>query len=322
MLVLNFSIFRAKQEEQMSAKKVMFVSNVRIHDRISDSVGKTAEISPGTKQSEDKKVVVNGISMVEQEVLPPASENGDSAMSSLRSYPPNHRYHNCTESDNEDELECEEEIDVDDYDEEKNATESADDVYDASNMEEDSPITYQKQTPGSFSSMESRTKCSTPFLAMKNLDSLLVEKLTQLKSVNPKNEQEQAVDASLSSWLVSSQKTPARKAAAAQSSASSHGSNTVRNFSDRPILGVLTMEHLKQIEASESPRKSPNHSTEDRPIIGSVGSHWSEETPSVQSAPESTFKGIPNTTSKYREVYMRNGVLRELTFFSSSFLLC
>lgn len=261
--------------------------------------------SKSVDESGDEKVLVNEDSIAEQSNLPSASESGGKTLSRLGSYPPNHRYYNCRESDNEDEME---EYDVDDYDEDKEAADELDDVYE--NVD-DSPNTSQECTPVSLSSMESRTRTKNGSI-VENLSQSELSVKSQLKLDGAKDEQEHAVETSLSGWLVvSSQKTPAYKATArgleaipSEKSASSHGSNSVRSFSDRPILGALTMDELKQILASSSPRRSPSHNADDRPIIGTVGSHWSEETPSVlQSDSASSFKGIPNTTSKYREVY-------------------
>lgn len=109
-----------------------------------------------------------------------------------------------------------------------------------------------------------------------------------------------AVDSSLSNWLVH---TPNNKGIGSYNSgieAISSGKNS--SIEDRPILGALTVEELKQFSASSctpTPKKSPSRSPDDMPIIGSVGSYWSS-TPS--------YKGIPNSNSKYREVYIYNNV--------------
>ncbi|EYU46411.1 hypothetical protein MIMGU_mgv1a006566mg [Erythranthe guttata] len=105
------------------------------------------------------------------------------------------------------------------------------------------------------------------------------------------NNQEIAVDASLSNWLASPEitTTPSKKTG-------------FSGFEDRPILGALTVEELRQISATPSPRKSPSRSPDEIPIIGSVGTYWNHSNSAKRSdSSASSFKGIPNTTSKYRE---------------------
>ncbi|CAL5432591.1 unnamed protein product [Camellia sinensis] len=68
--------------------------------------------------------------------------------------------------------------------------------------------------------------------------------------------QEIAVDASLSSWIVSSETTPSKKTGFNGFETMSQGSNSVMSIEDRPIL--LTVEELKQFSASSSPRGSPS----------------------------------------------------------------
>ncbi|CAA7390563.1 unnamed protein product [Spirodela intermedia] len=107
-----------------------------------------------------------------------------------------------------------------------------------------------------------------------------------------------SVDASLSNWLPSSgnlENSPCR-------------SNSSVSREERPILGALTAEDLKKSPASSfSPRKSPSRSPDDMPILGTVGSYWSRtnlerDSGSSQRSPsDNSTKGIPNTTSKYRE---------------------
>ncbi|XP_035542070.1 uncharacterized protein LOC108995897 isoform X2 [Juglans regia] len=123
-----------------------------------------------------------------------------------------------------------------------------------------------------------------------------------------KSNQEIAVDASLSNWLVSSETTPVNKTSTnclntiLPEKSMLHGSNSLRCQDDRPILGALTVEELKQFSASSSPRRSPSRSPDEMPIIGTVGTYWSHNTvPTKDSGSASSYKGIPNTTSKYRE---------------------
>lgn len=126
------------------------------------------------------------------------------------------------------------------------------------------------------------------------------------------NHQEIAVDASLSNWLVSPETTTPNKKASSfgletinSEIGMSHGSPSSKSIEDRPILGALTVEELRQFSANSSPRKSPSKSPDDMPIIGSVGTYWNHKGTTKGSGSDSSYKGIPNTTSKYREVYMK-----------------
>ncbi|KAF8394240.1 hypothetical protein HHK36_020447 [Tetracentron sinense] len=108
--------------------------------------------------------------------------------------------------------------------------------------------------------------------------------------------QEIAVDASLSNWLISSQTTPITK-----TSTISVGTMSLRSKEDRPILGALTVEELKKLSASSCPRRSPSRIPEDKPILGTVGGYWSHAVQAMDSNSGSSCEAIPNTTSKYRE---------------------
>ncbi|KAG0457337.1 hypothetical protein HPP92_022494 [Vanilla planifolia] len=111
---------------------------------------------------------------------------------------------------------------------------------------------------------------------------------------NPKfgNQQEISVDASLSNWLVSPKKSE------------SSPSKPSIIPDERPILGALTMEDIKQFSRTSSPRRSPSRSPDEIPIVGTVGSYWSskskEDSASSWSSCSET-RGIPNSTSKYKE---------------------
>ncbi|GAB2281805.1 hypothetical protein Dimus_016371 [Dionaea muscipula] len=132
------------------------------------------------------------------------------------------------------------------------------------------------------------------------------------KSNEPKHDQEVRVDASLSNWLVSSEKTPTEKSKTAglkaivsETSASSHGSNSLLSEEDRPILGALTVEEFKQFSASSTTKRSPSRNPADTPLIGTAGANWINTSPVEGCGSASSFKGIPNTTSKYREVFIK-----------------
>ncbi|KAA0037973.1 eisosome protein SEG2 [Cucumis melo var. makuwa] len=124
------------------------------------------------------------------------------------------------------------------------------------------------------------------------------------KSCQPKSsDQDIAVDASLSNWLSSSEFTPPSKISTGISvlpTPESQGSNSPKSEEDRPILGALTMEELKQFSTTTSPRRSPNRSANDIPIIGTVGTYWSHSDSVEDSGLASSFKRVPNTSSNFR----------------------
>ncbi|CAH8323211.1 unnamed protein product [Eruca vesicaria subsp. sativa] len=87
-----------------------------------------------------------------------------------------------------------------------------------------------------------------------------------------------AVDASLSTWLSTSQTTNSGCSSVSMGvktvmSEKKYCSKPVQSYDERPILGALTSEEIKQFSATNSPRKSPSRSPES-PIIGTVGGYW------------------------------------------------
>ncbi|GAB2234465.1 hypothetical protein Drorol1_Dr00003719 [Drosera rotundifolia] len=108
------------------------------------------------------------------------------------------------------------------------------------------------------------------------------------KSDESKHDQEIAVDASLSTWLVSNEKTPkAKMITTGLEAIPSHGSNSLHSEENKLMPGFLTVEQIKKFSASSTPKRSPIRNLDD--------------TPMTDSCLVSSFKGIPNTTSKYRE---------------------
>ncbi|EOY10880.1 hypothetical protein QUC31_009776 [Theobroma cacao] len=111
--------------------------------------------------------------------------------------------------------------------------------------------------------------------------------------------QETAVDTSLSSWLVEPENTPNSKASTnSVGNSASKKTNSPRSHEDRPILGALTMEELKQHSASTSPRKRRSQSPDETPIIGTVGSYWSHTGQTINSDSSFPSKGTPRTRSR------------------------
>ncbi|KAL0461080.1 UNVERIFIED_CONTAM: hypothetical protein Slati_0735200 [Sesamum latifolium] len=301
---------------------------------------------------------------------PSLSEDDSSVISSVGSYPSNHRYHNARDSD--DEAEEYGDSDMDDF-----ADSDDEDDYGDYDEHTDGKISYQEVCSESVitASMESRTESPAaqatneevesrmvkirppdeevePFGSKGNardrngyINSLLnpIENITQWKAAksskrahpltrqkenpgtnfeaprisfssksmfNPKSNQvktdnqEIAVDASLSNWLVSPPKTMVSKKTSfsgletvTSGKTMSDGSSPLRSFEDRPILGALTVEELRQISVTPSPKRSPGRSPDEMPIIGTVGTYWDHSASSTKS-------GSASSHNKYREMRM------------------
>ncbi|PSR89741.1 Protein JASON like [Actinidia chinensis var. chinensis] len=332
-----FSESREKLEEQLSPstrKKVTFDANVKTHEHV--SVCESTELIP--KSDIEKQKGDNS----EKSSLSHSISEDDSISSSVGSYPPNHRYQNCRDSDDEEEeFECTySDLDEEDNDEEEELEdgditgeeiwfESKTEISSAQAVSEglDSPRKsgFPEQEVNKIGNKQNARDRSVYVHPVLNP----VENLTQWKAVKSKGtpplkqpqkenfksksdqpmyqNREIAVDASLSNWLVSSETTPTKKTspigpeAITSERSVSRGSNSVMSIEDRPILGALTVEELKRFSASSSPRRSPSRSPDEIPIIGTVGTYWRHTESVKDSALASSFKGIPNTTSKYRE---------------------
>ncbi|XWS42592.1 hypothetical protein CRYUN_Cryun16bG0027100 [Craigia yunnanensis] len=116
--------------------------------------------------------------------------------------------------------------------------------------------------------------------------------------------QETAVDTSLSSWLVEPENTPNSKASTnSVGNSAFKKTNSPRSDEDRPILGALALEELKQHSASTSPRKCRSQSPDETPIIGTVGSYWSHTGQTIDSDSSSPSKGTPRTRSRNIQAY-------------------
>lgn len=345
-------------------KRVTFNSNVTAYEHV--SVGESIDSLPDgalnidEEKQDDLKTPSQSLSI---------SEDDNSIASSVASYPPNHRYHNARDSDDEaeeygddelDDLDDEDDYD-DDYDEDIDVRISGAKVWSESVLTEsmesstgnhlsaavseevESPLVISRLPDEEARAFGSKTNARD---RSDYINSVLnpVENITQWKAAKSKGthlskpqkenltanleaprisfsseptlsfktksdqskhaNQETAVDASLSNWLASPEITTAsKKTGFSGFQTTSEGcASSARSFEDRPILGALTVEELRQISASPSPRKSPSRSPDEMPIIGTVGTYWNHSTSSKHSDSASSFKGIPNTTSKYREV--------------------
>ncbi|XP_027367328.1 uncharacterized protein LOC113873421 [Abrus precatorius] len=321
-----------KNEEQSSRKKVTFDSNVKAYEPVlPDEVGD----SPTERKSEEGG---------KEEALAQSKSSfcEDSSLTSSGSYPSNHRYQNCRDSDDE-----EEEIDCGDSDlsDEEECTNELGEDYEgdvmvATTTDANHVFVEEVDVKSIVSNPNARDRSVYVHPVLNPVENLTQWKVVKAKrtpplrpqkenefvfgvkeppfSLNPETDniskkvnQEIPVDASLSNWLVSSETTPTNKAgsgafhAGTPDRSTSQGSNSVMSHEDRPILGALTMEEIKQFSATSSPRKSPSRSPDEMPIIGTVGTYWKVAGSAEDSGSASSFKGIPNTTSKYREVKMR-----------------
>ncbi|KAG8389170.1 hypothetical protein BUALT_Bualt02G0201200 [Buddleja alternifolia] len=346
-------------EEKLSPsprKRVTFNSNITTYEHVSvhESIDSLPEHTTYTENEKQENLKTSSQSHS-------ISEDENSVISSVGSYPPNHRYHNARDSDDEaeeygdsdlDDMDDEDdEDDYDDYDEDNidvriagqevwsesvesrtgNPSSQAVDEEVESPMVKNQPFNEKLNAFGSKTNARDRSDYVNSVLnpvenitqwkaaKSKGMQSLKLQKENMTANFEPtrislssepapfafksksylsKNEnQEISVDASLSNWLGSQENTPSKKT----STSGSEGCTSMRSFEDRPILGALTVEELRQISASNSPRKSPSRSPDDMPIIGTVGTYWNHSGSTKQSDTASSYKGIPNTTSKYRE---------------------
>ncbi|KAI3678784.1 hypothetical protein L6452_38087 [Arctium lappa] len=325
---------RVKNEEPLclnTKKKVTFNTNVTTYEHV--------QVYDSTESLLEKNEKGETFPKSAQTHFDSGSPDG-SDISKAVSYPPNYRYGNCVESDDDEVEDSDYEDDDDDDglgDEEDYDDEDEDRVICREVWCESIPIpSTESRTEsslmdkvGSNSNARDRSAFVVPVLNP-------VENLTQWKALKskgtppakpfdfnhqkensslnstqfaPKNRnQETAVDASLSNWLVSSEKnTPNNKRVGSNNSEFepvSSGKSLSRGstIEDRPILGALTEEELKQFSASScTPRKSPSRNPDEMTIIGSVGSYWSHTDSAKSLSSNSSYKGIPNTSSKYRE---------------------
>ncbi|KAI3990815.1 hypothetical protein MKX01_011723 [Papaver californicum] len=361
-------------EEQLSSggtrKKVTFDLNVRAYEGV--AVEEVIYISESEDDEEGKEKKEHKIG----KKWPTVSEDSNSNSSSSGSFPSNHRYGNCTNSDDEfegmesdDEDGEDDDYEDDDYDESERRlveAESSESFFSLpmesrnvairvgekevnSPLKVDSSLEQENRTFGSnlhardrsqyihsvlnpvenlsqWKVVKARTQSPLPLKLQKKENIKLEQepnipfsaeptfKLSSFsfnpnvsKSSSPPSK-EIAVDASLSTWLGSCESTPSIKSSnvsiARTGSAEvnkSPRSNSPCSIEERPILGALTLEELKQFSATSSPRRSPTHSPDDMPILGTVGSYWSRTNQTTDSSSGSSCKGIPNTTSKYRE---------------------
>lgn len=349
-----------RPEEQLSLsarKKVTFDSKITTYEPV--SVYESTDSLPETKKSGEEEREEEG-SLAKSSKSNSSSEGG-SVVSSVGSYPTNHRYQNCRDSDDEAEefgdSDVDEECDLDDDEEYGDSDCEGGQVWSESVLADKSFYQVKEQEVDSptlmFGVPEKEMRKGETKGYVRDRSAYIhpvlnpVENLSQWKSVKSKaaepmkllpqkenctaevegprasfsleptfkqssfsfktkpKDQEIGVDASLSNWLFTPDTTKKAGSSALETVTSeksmSQGSNSMMSFEDRPILGVLTVEQLKQHSATSSPRKSPCRSPDEMPIIGTVGTYWNPLGSAKDSGSVSSFKGIPNSTSKYRE---------------------
>lgn len=251
-------------------------------------------------------------------------ESDITTSNSSGSYPSNHRYQNCRESDDEEEdvTDCDQSDleDIDDgglldedyynddnyedklhnWDKVVYTEEIADNVMDIKRIEEKSNVSARDRSGyvnavlnpienlSQWKAVKSKGRTTQTQPRKENAINASfslepqVDELSSSFSLNRKSRdetkkqrtQEIAVDASLSTWLSTSQTTTSGCSSVETAmSEKKKYSKPVQSHDERPILGALTAEEIKQFSAMDSPRKSPSRSPES-PIIGTVGGYW------------------------------------------------
>ncbi|KAL4558630.1 hypothetical protein LXL04_036831 [Taraxacum kok-saghyz] len=310
---------REKNEEPLSLstrKKVTFDTNVTTYEHV--------QVYDSTESLLEKNEKGEMFPKSAESHSHSDSDSGSGSQVNGPSFPPNYRYGNCLESDDEvedsetdDGLDDNEEDDYNDEDgiicqevwcesipipipesrPESRPESSLDKVGSNTNARDRTayviPVLNPVENLSQWKALKSKE--SQPTTPLKVLNSNLHHQ-KENSSLNSVSTPPPAVDSSLSNWLVNSN-TPKNSGIGISNSGIGIRNSGVEpgkstSIEERPILGALTVDEIKKF-SPQTPKKSPSRSSpDDMPIIGSVGSYWSS-TPS--------YKGIPNTTSKYRE---------------------
>ncbi|XP_025823007.1 uncharacterized protein LOC112898910 isoform X2 [Panicum hallii] len=319
----------------------------------------------GSRSSGKKKVTFDmNVTIYENAVLPDQEEEppeeDEKHVQKAVVLPGNHRYRNCSDSDDDVEDEyAEDDVYGDDSDEEEDdfmdckidlvdeeemiteddKLESHESLFSLS-MSNDQQNDQEAISPAPKSSgtsvdaesplitrnnLRDRSQCVHPLLnPVQDLSQWKVVKSLKTQAVSGKKldkenvnlvpdvgarptrmkhsisgDKEVSVDASLSTWLNSSENSTVDKA---QSKSPCSISSVSRE--ERPVLGALTVDDIKQSSSASTPQRSPRSNREEAPILGTVGSYWrctEQDNEYCSSRSDSGTHGIPNTTSKYRE---------------------
>lgn len=345
---------KGEKANSSERKKVTFDLNVRIYEDFRTEDELNGDVEGNSGEESDKEEARNKKEISD---FGGSQCNSDSSSSSLFSFPTDHRYRDCRDSEDEfDELLSSDESDIDYYtdddDEEEEVESEVKDNKELKSQEQSSESLFSLSLDSRKHGFEAETgdkEVNSP-MPIKNLsptglnsdefhrndrkyvDSVLnpVENLSQWKFIKarskltskdqpakenmisvqdfsfpvkkePVSEKDIGVDTSLSSWLMCSEGTPKNNNSRSSSvsvgnSPSDRKKCSPNKFEDRPILGALTVEEIRQHSASCSPRKSPSKSPEDRPIIGTVGSYWSHTAQTTDSG-----SSTKSTKSRFRE---------------------
>ncbi|XP_078427788.1 uncharacterized protein LOC144700213 isoform X2 [Wolffia australiana] len=253
-------------------KKVTFDLNVTTYEQIPAAIDSSLVL----RKEEDKQTCKDNIS---------------------EGLPSNHRYKNCAADEDEDEDgyvyddDSDEEDEDDDDELPVNEEDESYDSYFSLQLEKEKQRECNEVTSAAKPAAAPPIAAAQPGVARDRKDYVLsvlnpVENLSQWKSVakagysdpqkSPRKDNNNnntiRIDASLSNWL------PSRD----------NQENSPCDNKERPILGALTVEDLKNSpKSSPLPRKSP--------------SRFSPDEISLLGKPDCAIKGIPNTSSKYRE---------------------
>lgn len=296
---------RNSPSPSLSRKRVTFDSKVKTYEHVA--------VDESIEEEE-----------VKSNQAPCSSEGSDVTSNSSTSFPSNHRYQNCRESDDEEEEDavsaCDESDPEDDDDDDGGLLDEDyyDDDYEEKQHNWDNNKVYTEEIPDNVLNKDKSNTSARDRTGYVNAVLNPIENLSQWKAVKSKgrtmqtqsrkennvtliSDQEHklnasfslqepqvvdelpsfslkpksrdgikrsqevpAVDASLSTWLSTSKTT---------TSGCSSVSMGVQSYDERPILGALTSEEIKQFSATNSPRQSPSRSPES-PIIGTVGGYW------------------------------------------------
>ncbi|GMG99569.1 hypothetical protein Nepgr_001409 [Nepenthes gracilis] len=353
---------KAKERGQQNIsgrKKVTFDLNLKIYERLSAEKG-TSDLEEYHEEREELSTERVTVELEEFHEKRDDEQNEETARdrhcqscssssSSLTINPPNYRYQNCRDSDDEydevfidysymdddiedDDGDCESEINndqilvegessespfslsmgykkqtftIDTADKEVNSSISSDTEIKKIGSNQNEPVEDLTQ----FTAVKARAKLASVSHAKENVNlkqdfnthitkepsskpSMHCQKLKSAYSKN--SDHDIAVDASLSNWLVEVKTC----SISAGNSSSSQGTTSL---DDRPILGALTVEEIKQFSAFSTPRRSPSRSPDDMPIIGTVGGYWSHTVSTSISDSGSSNKKVSSIRCKSRE---------------------
>nr|GMC63679.1 Ankyrin repeat and protein kinase domain-containing protein 1 [Ipomoea batatas] len=276
------AISKDEEEEELnrsSRKKVTFDLSVKTYEECSN-------------QEEQKK----------------GGEN--EAEKSLASYPLNHRYQNCsTNGEDEEDLGLEDEGWVQEESSESLFSLSIESRKSVSQPEmpdkeevSSSPLNPFQKDPKTISGLNQfaqsvlnpienmshwkTAKAKTPLQQQQQEGE---EKENQNLDWKSKGREIIAVDTSLSSWLVGSEKKKTPNSKNSPESVGNSPSDQRRNSAeDKPVLGDWSHQELKAVSKSSSPRCS----SDEMPILGTVGSYWKHTGQATDSDSGSSCRGV------------------------------